>query len=145
MNRATFHILTGRYAMQLASLLNLLHLLYTFIVFLSWTADDVELLTSIFTQYYTCTRNETCFSLRFALLEFYAAWNGTTYWAHLQRWSRRRKPALLGPWPIGCPKKSVGNYHSTMRKIQKQRRSRLRHGGSLELRVLLVSRIWKYL
>jgi hypothetical protein len=33
---------------------------------------------------------------------------------------------------IGCPETSVNNYHSTLRVIPEQRRSRLYHGGNLK-------------
>jgi hypothetical protein len=41
---------------------------------------------------------------------------------------------LLKMGPIGCPERSVRNYHSTMGNIPEERRSHLRDGGSLKLR-----------
>ena len=42
-------------------------------------------------------------------------------------------PLMMGP--IGCPEKSIWNYHSTLRKIPKERWSHLHRGGSLNSRL----------
>ena len=39
--------------------------------------------------------------------------------------------------PIRCPEISVRNYHSTLRKIPKEGKSHLRHGGRLKSRKIL--------
>ena len=49
-------------------------------------------------------------------------------------------PTFILPWPlkkgpIGCPERSVRNYHSTLRKIPKERRYHLNRGGSLQSRI----------
>jgi hypothetical protein len=62
-----------------------------------------------------------------------------TFWVNLSVPSSRVKLSFWTVWPlkvvpIGCAKKSVWNYHSTLRKIQKERRSHLCRGGSLKSR-----------
>jgi hypothetical protein len=51
---------------------------------------------------------------------------GKTYRSH-SKWPN--SPVKIGQ--IGCPETSVRNYHSTLRKIPKERRSHLHRGGSL--------------
>jgi hypothetical protein len=41
-------------------------------------------------------------------------------------------PLRMGP--LGCPKTSVKDYHSTLRNISEERRSQQHHGGSLKSR-----------
>ena len=78
----------------------------------------------------------------FPLLGIYAAWNGsflpmfqlTTYRSHIYGQAIQD---LLTSWPlemgpIGCHETSVRNYHSTLRKLPGEGRSRLHHGGNLK-------------
>ena len=63
-----------------------------------------------------------------ALFGFYATQNGNSVTLF------RENPSLkMGL--IGCPKMSVLNYHSSLRKILEERRSHLHRGRSLKSRI----------
>ena len=70
-------------------------------------------------------------------------WRRTTSLPHLQE-SSILTFFFLNAWllkigRIGCPETSVRNYNSTLHKIPKERRSQLRHRGSLKSPVTLCS------
>ena len=72
---------------------------------------------------------------------------GTTYRSHLPRSSSPKNAFFLTAWPlkmgpIDCPETSVRYYHSTLRKIPKERRSHLHLGGSLKSRIPSSNSVW---
>jgi hypothetical protein len=44
--------------------------------------------------------------------------------------------------PVGCPKTSVTNYHSTLCKISEERRSDFHCGGSLKSEISVVDVVY---